>query len=212
MRTLYFHLAVLAGALALAAGPTRALAQEAETAPDDSWVSVSGTVVSTTPSAFRLDHGTGLITVEMDDFDFFGEGRGLMVNDQVVVYGRVDDDLFERRTIEASSVYVESLGTHFYASALDEEDFGRWTVAVPIEVGLVEVTGTVTAVTGRELTISTGATSIQVDTNALTYDPLDDRGYQQIDIGDRVKVSGQMEGGIIDDRELEADWIINYES
>ncbi|HJL18500.1 MAG TPA: DUF5666 domain-containing protein [Sandaracinaceae bacterium LLY-WYZ-13_1] len=193
-------------ATALLAAP--AAAQEAETAPDDTWVSVSGTITSTTPSAFLLDYGGGLITVEMDDFDDFGDARPLMENDQVVVYGRVDDDLFEARTIEASSVYVEGLGTTFYASAADEEDFGAWTIAVPVVVGTFEVTGTVVAVTGREFTIDTGEGVIQVDTNELTYNPMDDQGYQQIDVGDRVKVSGHMDHGVIDDRELEADWII----
>lgn len=43
----------------------------------------------------------------MDDFDFYHEGNALLHDDQVVVYGNIDDDLFEKRSIESSSVYVE---------------------------------------------------------------------------------------------------------
>ena len=39
----------------------------------------------------------------------------------MTVYGRVDDDLYETTTIEASSIYDQDLGTYFYASAADEE-------------------------------------------------------------------------------------------
>jgi hypothetical protein len=46
---------------------------------------VSGTVVSAKPDSFRLDYGDGVITVEMDDFDFYAEGYGLLPNDQVIV-------------------------------------------------------------------------------------------------------------------------------
>lgn len=46
------------------------------------------------------------------------------------------DDLFEKKTIEAGSVYVENLRTAFYANAQDEEDPTAWTVVVtPIVVG-----------------------------------------------------------------------------
>ncbi|HJK99316.1 MAG TPA: NirD/YgiW/YdeI family stress tolerance protein [Polyangiaceae bacterium LLY-WYZ-14_1] len=200
----------VASCLAVATVYGTAVAQTpaAVTAPDDTWVSLSGTIVSTTGEAFMLDYGDGLMTVEMDDFDAYPDARPLMVNDQVTVYGRVDDDFYEARTIEASSVYVEELGTSFYASAADEEAFNAWTVTTPIVVGAIEMTGEVTNVTGREFMVDTGASRIQVDTNALAYNPMDDMGYQQIDVGDRIKVSGHMDHGVIDDRELEADWII----
>jgi uncharacterized protein YdeI (BOF family) len=210
MRNAWKGLAGVLASLTLTFVATPASAQEemAETAPDDTWVSLSGTVVDSDPESFVLDYGDGLMTVEMDDFDAFPDARPLMENDQVVVLGRVDDDLYERRTIEASSVYVEELGTTFYASAADEEDFAAWTVSLPVVIGKIEVTGEVTAVTGREFTVDAGAARIQVDTNALPYNPMDDKGYQKVDVGDRVKVSGEMDHGIIDDRELEADWLV----
>jgi uncharacterized protein YdeI (BOF family) len=182
-----------------------------ETARDDTWVSVSGRVVTTTPESFKLDYGDGKITVEMDDFDFYGEANSLMSQDKVVVRGVVDDDMFERRTIEASSVYVEGLQTYFYANPADEEDFAAWSVVTPVEVGDIEFTGTVTSVTGREFTVDSGTSEVQVDTVALGYDPLDDDGYLQIETGDRVKVGGEFDAAVFDETELSADWIIELD-
>lgn len=202
----------IAGLALVAFGASTAAAQEAETAPDDTWVSISGTVTSTTPDSFRLDYGSGIITVEMDDFDFYPDGRGLMENDQVIVYGVVDDDMFEARTIEASTVYVENLGTSFYANPADEEDFASWTIVEPIVVGRMEVTGTVTSVTGREFTVDTGVRQVQVDTASMPFDPTDDTGFLQIEEGDLVKVGGEIDDSLFDERELSADWIVKLES
>ena len=41
-----------------------AAAQDPYTRPDDSWISISGTVVSPTADSFMLDYGDGLVTVE----------------------------------------------------------------------------------------------------------------------------------------------------
>lgn len=35
--------------------------------PDNSWISIRGTVVAPTANSFILDYGEGMITVEMDD-------------------------------------------------------------------------------------------------------------------------------------------------
>lgn len=202
-------------ALALSAfvlsSPGAADAADPKKMSDQSWISLSGTIVSTTPSTFKLDYGDGMITVEMDDFDPWPDGRALMENDEVIVYGEVDDDLYEKKTIEASSVYVENLNTHFYANSADEEDFTAWTVRVPVQVGQLELTGTVTSVIGREFTIATGTSMIQVDTMDLAYNPMDDEGFLEIDVGDRVKVGGEIDVSYFDDTELSADWIIELE-
>jgi len=39
----------------------------------------------------------------------------------VTFYGRVDSDLCELATIEASSVHIKNLDTHFRARSTDEE-------------------------------------------------------------------------------------------
>ena len=190
---------------ALVPSQRAAHAQEPAAASDQEWITISGTVVATTPQAFRLDYGAGLITVEMDDADWYQEGRNLLLNDRVTVYGRVDKDAYERRTIEAGSVYVRNLGTYFYASSADEEDFALWT-PTPLTVGDVEMSGTVASISGRELTLRSG---FQIDTSMLGYNPLDDKGYQRIDVGDRIKVGGRVEDDLSDKTELMARWIIN---
>ncbi len=76
----------------------------------------------------------------MDDWDWYAEGYKLLNGEKVRVHGLIDDDLFETTKIEASSVYVQNLGTYFYASSADEED-----TYVPHSLGLdplsMEVTG-----------------------------------------------------------------------
>ena len=178
--------------------------------PDDSWISLSGTVTSSTANSFMLDYGNGLITVEMDDWDWFAEEGAVLPGDSVTVYGEVDDELFDKTTIDADSVYVEDLGTYFYASPGDDEaptDVDL-TPTATADAGDMVLTGTVTSIEGREFTINSGALEITVDTIFMPYDPTDDEGYQQISEGDRVTVSGEVEAGTFDDRELVADTVI----
>lgn len=181
--------------------------------PDDAWISISGEVESVYGDSFTLDYGEGFVTVEMDDWDWYAENYALLTGDNVTVNGKVDDDLFEATSIEASSVYVESLGSYFYANPADEEDMvvGQpvYTVTTPIVVSEVEVRGTVKSVSEREFTIDTGITDLTVDTSNLAYNPLDDEGFQQIDTGDYVLVNGMMDAGFLGDAELDADFVVS---
>lgn len=179
--------------------------------PDETWISMSGTAVDVQPASFTLDYGEGTVLVEMDDWDWYGDTAGILDGDKVTVYGKIDDDFYETTSIEASSVYVESVGTYFYASAADEEyadDYDYWVSSAPIVVGQTVVRGTVTSVTGREFTIDAGLQTITVDTIGMPYNPMDDKGYQQIDVGDYVSVSGDMDYDFWDERELMADSVI----
>lgn len=83
-----------------------ALAQPPYTKPDDTWVSICGTVEDVSADAFDLNYGDGIITVGMDDGDRDADAYSLKSGDEVTVYGMIDDDLYEVATIEASSVYV----------------------------------------------------------------------------------------------------------
>lgn len=187
------------------AGP--ASAQEPYEKPDDTWISISGVVETVTADSFTLDYGDGTITVEMDDGDRDADGYKLVAGDPVTVNGKIDDDLFEQRTIEASSVYVEDIGTYFYASAVDEEDLFV-TVDVPVVVAATVVQGTVTEVSDEEFVIDTGLRSVRVEVEEMPYNPLDDEGYQKIEVGDRVSVTGQMDDDLFEGRELEADSVV----
>jgi hypothetical protein len=195
----------LSAAMLTAGSPARGA--DPKTAQNRDWITIGGTVVATTPNSFRLDYGSGVITVEMDDWDWYKEGRDLLQDDRVVVYGRIDQDAFEQRKVEAASVYVRNLGTYFHANSVDEEDLGLWTIS-PHRAGALELTGKVASIDGRELTLSSG---VKVDTAQLGYNPLDDKGYQRIDVGDRIKVAGHIEADLFEKSELMADWIVNLD-
>ena len=178
--------------------------------PDRTWISLAGTVTSTTADSFIMDYGDGLITVEMDDWDNFGDAWPLIDGDQVTVYGTVDKGFYETTTIEAGSVYVDDLNTSFYASAADEEDFGEWVVVTDADLGDLIYIGTVASVSpdANTFTIDTGAMELTVDTSTLLYNPLDDQGFQQIDVGDRVKIEAEIDADFFGDQDLLAESIV----
>ena len=198
-------LAPLAAALLLS-GPAACQDVDPYDQPSDSWIVIDGTVESVMADRFILDYGDGVITVEMDDGDRDADGYVLAEEDRVSVSGRIDDDLFEDRTIEASSVYVENLGTTFHASPIDEESVGGpvAVVTTPILVSRTIMEGTVTAIDDDEFTLDTGVVEVEVETEMMPYDPLDDEGYQQIQVGDRVRVTGQIDYDFFDGRVLDA--------
>lgn len=182
---------------------------------DASWISLKGTVTSTDADSFMMDYGDGLVTVEMDDWDHFGDAYPLSDGDEVTVYGRVDKGLYETTTIEAGSVYVDDLNTFFYASAVDEEgDYGEWVVDLDASVGDVTYIGTVEWVSPETHTmaIDTGSLELTVDTSGLLYDPLDDEGYQKIDAGDRVSVEAVVDADFFGDQDLLAESITTLSS
>jgi uncharacterized protein YdeI (BOF family) len=175
---------------------------------DDTWISIDGEVEGVSADAFTLDYGDGIITVEMDDGDRDADGYKLVPGDKVTVSGKIDDDFYEVASIEASSVFVESLGTQFYASAVDEED----TIIhfTPVVVAETILRGEVTSVdqADREFTVDNGTRELTVNVDELSYNPLDDSGYQKISEGDVVSVTGEMNAQLFDRRQFDADAVI----
>ena len=179
--------------------------------PDGSWISLSGEVTDVQNDALTLDYGTNKVSVEMDDWDWYDESRAVLKGDKVTVYGVVDDDFYETSKIEASSVFVEGLGTYFYASSADEEGGylnNYWMTTPIVQIGDVTLNGTVRQVDGRTFTIDTGTREMRVDTSQMAYNPVDAKGFQQIEKGDVVSVSGDLEQNTFMDRELVADTVI----
>lgn len=208
--TMKTALSILA-AFALAAS---ASAQDPYEKPDGSYVSLNGTVTSSTPSSFMLDYGEGVVLVEMDDWDWYGDAYGILPEDDVTVYGYVDDDLYETTSIEASSVYVEDLNTYFYASGADEEGIAENKLAAYTTTWYdydYAVTGIVESVSGREFTIDTGTRQMTVDTLQLDYNPLDDEGFLKIEEGDRVTVYGDLILSVFDEREISAEALVKLQ-
>lgn len=213
MHSIKKQIVVAAAAASLATFTLAAQADEPKVKklPDESWITVNGTVASAGPNSFKLDYGEGLITVEMDDWGWYEEGHLLIEGDQVTVQGRVDDGLFEKRTIEAGSVYVEDLNSYFYANTADEEGDAVLTtvvVATPVDGdNWVTLTGVVKDVSGREFELDTGYGEVTVDTSAMRYNPLDDEGFQRLDRGQAVAVRGLLDVDLFERTELVADVI-----
>lgn len=183
--------------------------------PDDTWISISGTVASPTPDSFSLDYGEGTITVEVGDWEPYRHAYAMMDGDRVAVYGQVDENLFRRDTIEARSVYVESLNTHFHASAAEDQTDRytpySWAAPAPLTLNRATVRGTVHNVEPDEgeFTVDSGNRQIKVETESLGYDPLDELGFQKVEKGDTVSVSGQFNSDFLEGRVLDADQVIS---
>lgn len=182
--------------------------------PDDSWVSIGGTVTSASTDIFMLDYGDGMITVEMDDWDAWGDAWAVSSGDRVTVYGAVDDDLYETAKIEASAVFVENLNTYFYASPADEEEFAAAYLSAPAQVGSITLVGTVEKVMPKQglFVIDSGLREMSVEIDPLLYDPLDDEGFQQVEVGDRVSVTGNVDYEVLDGHELEATQVVSLDT
>jgi uncharacterized protein YdeI (BOF family) len=173
------------------------------------WITIRGVVKGVRPDTFTLDYGDNSVIVEMDDGDRDADAYQLIAGDKVSVSGRIDDDFFERTTIEAAAVYVENLNTTFFSSAIDEEDRPGLAIAVstPMLMTQTLVNGIVTRIKGSEFVVDTGMRALRIETDELAYDPLDDQGYQKIQIGDRVRVTGRVQNDFFDGREIVADSI-----
>lgn len=199
------------GFLASTLVATPALAQFPKLQPDGSWVSISGTVVEAQDDEFTLDYGNGQISVEMDDWEWYDDNIPVLAGDTVTVYGEVEQHLFVDASIEADSVFVQGMGTYFYATPpADRPDYLVMDVTpvTPAVVGNVSFTGTVSDVSGREFTLNTGAREVTVDTVQMPYNPMDDEGLQKIEKGDVVTVAGNLGTDVIGDRELTADSVV----
>lgn len=186
-------------------------AQNPYAQPDETWISLDGTVRQVMADRFELDYGPGWITVEMDDGDRDADAYQLLEGDRVTVTGMVDDDLFQRATIEAASVYVENVGTYFTSSAVDEEDTFV-TMYSPLEVSRVVLQGTVTEVDDEEFKLMAGTREIIVEVEDMSYNPLDDEGYQKIEVGDYVSVSGHVDYDFLEGSEVVASSVVTLQS
>ncbi|MBI1361600.1 MAG: hypothetical protein GC155_15085 [Alphaproteobacteria bacterium] len=209
IRTIPTTLAAAAFASVLSAP---AMAQSPHSRPDQSWITISGRVQHPTNDKFLLNYGDGYITVEMDGWGDWGNAWKLQPGDQVTVTGKVDNDLFQRTSIEASSVFVRNLNTSFYANPADEESVTAWLAPSPYEY-TTSLRGVVQNVrpAKNQFTLDIGRTSILVDVSHLNYNPLDKVGYQQITPGDRVLVSGDIDDGLFQRREIMASNLVTLD-
>lgn len=177
--------------------------QLVEPAVDGEWISMTGSIKSQTGDSFVLDFGGGEVTVELDDPDWFNEAA-LVSGDRVTVTGTVDNDFYEKKSIEAGSVYVDRLNEYYYASAADEEG-GYYAYPMAKQAGESEwlgLTGSVAGTGDRTITLDTGRTNVKVSTDNLTQAPA-------VQHGDRVIVYGEMDDAdLFEERSLVANSVV----
>lgn len=151
---------------------------------DGSLLTLGGRVVAAAPDWFRLKSGGEEITVEMDDWDWYQEGRALKVGDEVTVTGRVDKGLWEQSKIEASSVFVRNLGVSFFANGADEEE--RNAALVQVGMATTSAQGFVSNLEGQEFTVGSMTGPVRVDMGQLKSKP-------KLKAGDRVYTWGSLD-------------------
>ncbi|MGF1452541.1 MAG: hypothetical protein ACFB21_10780 [Opitutales bacterium] len=187
-------------------------AQNREQQPEGAAVSFHGTVVDSDPDSFLLDYGRGTITVQMEGWDWYRENYSVLPQDRVTVFGTINDDFFEATKLEASSVYVEDLNTYFYPRSGNQETSDA--IAGSVYDFDLELTGDVVAVDARQhrFTLDTGDRELRVDTLGLPFNPLDDKGFVQLEKGDRVTVFSELSDQMFSGNVLQALALVNHSS
>ncbi|QJR80090.1 hypothetical protein CA267_004510 [Alteromonas pelagimontana] len=210
-----FHkktLLALASSVALvSANPVIAKGSDHTASLDSStWVTVSGEVREVDSQFFTLDYGEGNIIVEIADTDFDAQAFKALDGDTVTVSGKIDGSLFSNSTLQASSVYIDSLRTTFISDSADSSsrDVYATTAFIPSSLDSMLLIGNVSAVSDEAVQISVGDTSVTVNVDDMRDSPVDDEGYLKLAKGDRVKVSASLDDDFFTSYSLDANYII----
>lgn len=204
-------------------------AQALSSYEDGAPIVLSGSVTDVRSDEFDLSYGKGTITVELGDWNWFAdETQNLSVGDDVVVSGKIDDDLFEGREIKADNLYVKQRYTYYFV----EDNYPSYNMPVVsmdnadensssnvdkadktgdrayYDGNFVAMRGTVSDIDGTEFTLTNvDDKSIKIDVSRMTYNPFDKTGWE-IEDGDRVQVYGEVDDDLFDKREINATSIV----
>jgi len=180
--------------------------QKVSSATNGEWLTLTGKVKDVSADEFKLDYGQDAIHVEMDGFGTL-DGNPIHEGDHVTVSGLIDADFLQNKTIEASSVYVDSLGTYFYADPADEEDayLSYFSTQAADQGDWLALTGTVQKISDDQITLDIGSKTLTVDTDDLAYDVNEEDSPWELSEGDRVSITGKIDDAdLFDQRELNA--------
>lgn len=175
---------------------------------DNAWISVSGTVKSVSDDSFKLDHGKGMITVEMDTGDRHADSYKLKRGDIVTVAGMIDKSFYDETTLNARSLYVKDVDTYFYSSLANDSD-AVIASAQPRPPANTWLQGKVNSVSEAQdhFVVNTATQPITVEVHDMRYNPLDEKGYQKVELGDVVRVYGEMEPDALEGRVFNASFV-----
>jgi uncharacterized protein YdeI (BOF family) len=157
----------------------------ADTAATGSWIAVKGTIKAVGAHSFILGHEGGTIPVAFNSQAL--RDQGFAKDQQVTVYGRVDEDLLQRTVLKARTVVVQGADAATF-TVVGEEDAAR--VIAPSSVGGMVVHGVVSAIHGRNLHLDRAEGGLIVDTSKLNYDPTKAEGHRKVEVGDMVTAAG----------------------
>jgi hypothetical protein len=158
---------------------------------EGSWIGITGQVESTSPGSFMLDYGDGTIKVELAPSST--RKHDFIKDEQVKVYGVVDDGFFKGRTIKAHAVYVESMKS--YACTTEGSEPVIAAFAPTIYSGVV-LHGRVTDVDPGTVKVDEGDRVIEVDTSELPAARENAGKDPAVEVGDMVTVVAHIDEGL----------------
>lgn len=170
---------------------------------------VSGRVSDIDDDSFKLNYGKDSIKVEMSNWSFDDKSEQIRNGERVTVYGYIDNSWFERHKLQAQAVYIHDRNTYFIAG--DNKDYYALnTIAIEKipDNTHVSIKGKVIDIDGEKFTLKFGADIIDVDVSELEYNPFAKKGNKKIKVNDLVYVSGKLDSGFFEDKEIKADSII----
>lgn len=181
---------------------------------DNAYVTLSGTVGEITDAdEFMLKYKGYRIQVDTNDYwpNLFGKDaiQVLKPGDKVTVTGKVDDNWFTKKEIDATSISTggKNYSRVYWRGSNNMSNYGSWPYygwndeMYEERVGL---SGTVSKVTGdNTFEMKYGTGTVKVDTSGL-----DIIKANMLNRGDRVTVYGNMDDNWFGKRELNADYLI----
>lgn len=163
------------------------MAQDVKKTEENSWISLNGTVVAKDKTGFEIDYGSGLIRVQMNNWQWYNADHPIQLGDNVRVNGLVEDDQGEKPIVEADSIFIKDLNTYIFREGAND----IFQPAIDQE-RVFQLQGTIVGTNNRRFTMNLGSRKVIIDTTELPYNPLDDKGYQQLKVGDTVQVTGEL--------------------
>lgn len=216
--------AALIGGLALsgaAAGQqsgasSRPADQDREGSTYKSYATLTGTVADAGDDQVKLDYGDGLITVDLEAFDWDQDARPIAQGERVTVFGRIDQALYDEQALRATSLYAYNRSAYYYA---DQDDRTAFDLGEPVFINnlmdregtWIALSGEVVGMDGRDVTLDTGESEITVDTSQMQYDPTDAVGYLRLRPGDRISAAGFVDTDLFEERELVARSLVSLQ-
>ncbi len=164
-------------------------------APEGSFITLTGRVVEAHPDGFVLDYGTGNVTVQMNDWDWYERDYRSLEGQRVTVQGRIDDNWTTRRSIDAQTVLASHTNRLYYAPIPGRAaTIQSYEMLVPIADANTRIIGTVASIDPREreIWLESGGVEFAVNTDKLDFDPFSPRAPLRLNVGDRVIVGGNL--------------------